>query len=61
VLEALVDRQDHELAGAAERSVVEQSAQIRQHARLLVRVSGQDLVDGFTHRFFSRWLPNDAF
>jgi hypothetical protein len=42
VLEALVDRQDDELAGAGERARVQEAAQVRAHARGLVLVVLKD-------------------
>ena len=44
VLEALVDRQDHELARPAEAAVVQQPRQVRQRARVVGGVPGQDLL-----------------
>ena len=45
MLEALVDRQDDQLAGAAEPAVGQQAGQVGQHARILALVIAQDLGD----------------
>ena len=44
VLDALVDRQDREVAGAAEAAVVVDALQVRQHPRVAVAL-GEDAVD----------------
>src|SRR5712671_2770415 len=49
VLEALVYRQDHELAGAGEIAAVHQRAQVAQHAGVVRLVPAQDLIDAFGH------------
>ena len=45
VLVALVDRQDHQLAGAGEPAVHQQPREIALHAGALALVPGQDLFD----------------
>jgi hypothetical protein len=43
VLEALIDGEDDELAGAGERAVVQQARQVRERAGVLGRVPREDL------------------
>jgi hypothetical protein len=52
VLEALVDRQDDQLAGAAEPALHHDAGQIGLHAGIVGFVFGQDLFDdgGEAHR-----------
>jgi hypothetical protein len=49
VLEALVHRQDDQLAGPAEAAVVEDAAQVPEHPRGLAGVVGEDAFNGFGH------------
>ena len=49
VLEALVDRQDHQLAGAAEAAVVQHAREVGERAGVVARVPGQDLLDALGH------------
>ena len=45
VLEALVDGEDHHLARAGERAVVEHAGQVGLRARVVAAVPGQDLAE----------------
>src|SRR5262245_13102521 len=49
VLEALVDRQDHELAGAGERAGFHDPAQVLQDAWVVGFVPAEDFVDALAH------------
>src|SRR5690349_9738188 len=46
VLEALIDRQDHHLAGAAELAVHQQAGKVRLGAGAIALVVVEDLLDG---------------
>src|SRR5712692_8344515 len=50
VLEALVHRQDHELAGATEAAVVEQTGKVHASAGIIALVPAQDLTYTFSHK-----------
>ena len=56
VLEALVDRQDHQLAGAAELAVHQDAGEVRLGAGIVAFVIGEDLLDLAVdlHRSFLR-------
>ena len=45
MLEALVDRQDHQLAGAAEPALHQDARQVGLGARVVALVPGEDLAD----------------
>ncbi len=49
VLEALIDGQDHHLAGAGEHAGVHQLAKVPDDAGVLARVVRQDLLDALAH------------
>ena len=47
MLEALIDRQDHQLAGAAELALHQDAGEVGLGAGIVALVGGQDLPDPF--------------
>ena len=58
VLEALVDRQDHHLAGAAEPAVHQDAGEVGLHARIGAFIFVENRFDGGRD---GHWLPLNRF
>ena len=53
VLKALVNRQDDQLAAAAEATVIEQAGDIRPRTGIVAIIPTQNFLDAFCHNFTS--------